>query len=149
MSVSVNAAPRRCAGKSAASSTPALSLSHLFDVAAEVGGADRAWPRTRGKVHAAAPRWSPTRLAGWLLEHARDERDERLYLRVVQGGVVDAALAVTWAPTPWSPPPRGGWVSAGTTRELLGELDDAGAIAGLGRALAAAGGPAAAASRAS
>jgi tRNA nucleotidyltransferase/poly(A) polymerase len=53
-------------------------------------------------------------VADWLLEHARDERDEHMWVRIVGGAVRDVALGCSWAP-------RGRqWRRLGSTDELLG-----------------------------
>lgn len=80
---------------------------------AEVGRSDNAWPRTNTRKLGSA--WTPVGIAAWLLEYARDERDEHLWVRIVDGLVRDVALGCRWAPHPrWS------WRCLGTTDELLG-----------------------------
>lgn len=49
-----------------------------------------------------------------VLEHARDELDETLFVLVGPGGLLDWALGVRWRPRR-----SAGWRAVGATRELV------------------------------
>lgn len=79
---------------------------------AEVGRGDRAWPRADAPP---VPRaLSCEDLAAWVREHAREQLDEVLWVRLTPAGVVDVALGVRW-----SPAPADGWRLVGPTSELV------------------------------
>lgn len=93
------------------------------EVVAEVGRADRAWPRA--STFEVGPEMTPEAIAAFLVEFARDERDEVFFVRRRRGVVVDVALGVIAGR--WRPSPSAGWVLAGETADLLEDLADAGA----------------------
>jgi hypothetical protein len=78
----------------------------------EIGDGDRAWPRAGASSHKMSP-LALAEVARLVLERARDELDERVFVRFRGERLVDVGLGVRWAPRGSS------WRPLGRTCELL------------------------------